>query len=66
LSVQLTPLDDVLSAWPVIARRRLLIARQLGVAAVRSRVPAGFPEGGAEPVLSGLEAAARQLQRQLP
>jgi serine/threonine-protein kinase HipA len=35
------------------------------VAAVRAQVPAGFPEGVAEPVLSGLEASARQLQRQL-
>ena len=112
---QLTPLYDVLSAWPVIgrrsgqwpqqklrmamawhgeqgrytrpleitARRMLLTARRLGladaattldglitqtpgvVAAVRAQVPAGFPEGVSVPVLSGLEASARQLQRQL-
>jgi serine/threonine-protein kinase HipA len=112
---QLTPLYDVLSAWPVIgrrsgqwpqqqlrmamawhgekgrttkplditARRMLLTARRLGLgdaqpmlreliartpavlAAVRAQVPAGFPTGVADPVLAGLEASARQLQRQL-
>ncbi len=112
---QLTPLYDVLSAWPVIgrrsgqwpqqqlrmamawhgekgryykpleitARRMLLTAKQLGLAdaaatlddliaqtpgvitAVRSQLPSGFPAGVAEPVLTGLEAAATQLQRQL-
>jgi serine/threonine-protein kinase HipA len=112
---QLTPLYDVLSAWPVIGRRSgqwpqqklkmamawhgekgrytkpleitarlmLLTAKRLGladaaatldglitqtpavVAAVRAQLPSGFPDGVAEPVLSGLEASASQLQRQL-
>jgi serine/threonine-protein kinase HipA len=113
---QLTPLYDVLSAWPVIGRRAgqwpqqqlrmamawhgekgrytkpleitgrrmLLTAKRLGlgdhaqvilsdliaqapgvVRAVRAQLPTGFPEGVADPVLSGLEASAAQLQRQL-
>ena len=112
---QLTPLYDVLSAWPVIgrragqwpqqqfrmamawhgekgrytkpleitARRMLITAKRLGlgdaqpilddlitqtpgvVAAVRAQLPSGFPDGVADPVLSGLEASASQLQRQL-
>jgi serine/threonine-protein kinase HipA len=112
---QLTPLYDVLSAWPVIgprsgqwpqqklrmamawhgekgrytqpleitARRMLLTAKRLGlgdaqatlcdliaqapavVSVVRSQLPPGFPEGVADPVLSGLEASAAEMQRQL-
>ena len=112
---QLTPLYDVLSAWPVIgrrsgqwsqqklrmamawhgekgrytkpleitARRMLLTAKRLGlgdaqaslgdliaqapavVSVVRSQLPPGFPEGVADPVLSGLEASAAEIQRQL-
>jgi serine/threonine-protein kinase HipA len=112
---QLTPLYDVLSAWPVIgrrsgqwpqqklrmamawhgekgrytkpleitARRMLLTAKRLGlgdaqaslgdliaqapavVNVVRSQLPPGFSEGVADPVLSGLEASAAEMQRQL-
>ena len=112
---QLTPLYDVLSAWPVIgrrsdqwpqqklrmamawlgnkgryskpleitSRRMLLTAKRLGlsdaqtilhevitqtpavVASVRAQLPAHFPESVAEPVLTGLQASAHQLQRQL-
>jgi len=112
---QLTPLYDVLSAWPVIgprsgqwpqqklrmamawhgekgrytkpleitARRMLLTAKRLGlgeaqatlcdliaqapavVSVVRSQLPPGFPECVADPVLSGLEASAAEMQRQL-
>jgi serine/threonine-protein kinase HipA len=112
---QLTPLYDVLSAWPVIgprsgqwpqqklrmamawhgekgrytkpleitARRMLLTAQRLGLgdaqatlcdliaqapavaSVVRSQLPPGFPECVADPVLSGLEASAAEMQRQL-
>ena len=112
---QLTPLYDVLSAWPVIgrrsgqwpqqklrmamawpgekgrytkpleitARRMLLTAKRLGLgdaqallgeliaqtpavaSVVRSQLPPAFPAGVADPVLSGLEASATQLQPQL-
>lgn len=112
---QLTPLYDVLSAWPVIGRgsgqwpqqklrmamawfgekgrytkpleitgrRMLLTAKRLGIAeaqailealitqtpavigSVRSQLPAGFPHAVAEPVLTGLQASASQLERQL-
>jgi serine/threonine-protein kinase HipA len=112
---QLTPLYDVLSAWPVIGRRSgqwpqqklrlamawhgekgrytkpleitgrrmLLTAKRLGIAdahaslealiaktpavigSVRSQLPAGFPHAVAEPVLTGLQASASQLERQL-
>jgi len=112
---QLTPLYDVLSAWPVIgprsgqwpqqklrmamawhgekgrytkpleitARRMLLTAKRLGlgdaqatlcdliaqapavVSVVRSQLPPGFPEGVADPVLSGLEASAAEMRFQL-
>ncbi len=113
---QLTPLYDVLSAWPVIgrasgqwpqqklrmamawhgekgrytkpmeitSRRMLLTAKRLGlgeaqpilddliaqtpavISSVRSQLPAGFPQTVAEPVLTGLQASASQLQLQLP
>jgi serine/threonine-protein kinase HipA len=112
---QLTPLYDVLSAWPVIGRasgqwpqqklkmamawfgekgryykpleitgrRMLLTAKRLGIAdaqailealiaktpavigSVRSQLPAGFPHAIAEPVLTGLQASASKLERQL-
>ena len=112
---QLTPLYDVLSAWPVIgrrsgkwpqqklrmamawlgdkgrtskpleitSRRMLITAKRLGLgdaqpilqelitrtpaalALVQAQLPDDFPESIAEPVLGGLEASARQLQRQL-
>jgi len=112
---QLTPLYDVLSAWPVIgrrsgqwpqhklrmamawlgdkgrytkpleitSRRMLITAKRLGlgdaqpilqelitrtpavVASVQAQLPDDFPESVAEPVLAGLEASARQLQRQM-
>jgi len=112
---QLTPLYDVLSAWPVIGRasgqwpqqklkmamawfgekgryykpleitgrRMLLTAKRLGIAdaqailealiaktpvvigSVRSQLPAGFPHAVAEPVLTGLQASASKLERQL-
>jgi len=112
---QLTPLYDVLSAWPVIGRssdqwpqqklrmamawfgekgryskpleitgrRMLLTAKRLGlgdaqpilneliaqtptvIAAVQSQLPAGFPQTVAEPVFTGLQTSASQLQRQL-
>jgi len=112
---QLTPLYDVLSAWPVIgrrsgqwpqqklrmamawfgeknryykpleitSRRMLLTAKRLGlgdaqpilneliaqtpvvIRSVQSQLTAGFPQTVAEPVLTGLESAAAQLQLQL-
>jgi serine/threonine-protein kinase HipA len=112
---RLTPLYDVLSAWPVIGRgsgrwpqqklkmamawhgekgrytkpleitgrRMLLTAKRLGISEaqailealitqtpvvigyVRSQLPAGFPDTVAEPVLTGLQASASQLDRQL-
>ncbi len=112
---QLTPLYDVLSAWPVIGgssgqwpqqklrmamawfgekgrytkpleitgRRMLLTAKRLGlgdaqstlneliaqtptaIAAVQAQLPADFPQTVAEPVFTGLETSAIQLQRQL-
>jgi len=112
---QLTPLYDVLSAWPVIGRRsgqwarqklrmamawhgekgryskpleitgrRMLItAKRLGlgdaqpildeliaqtstvIAAVQAQLPADFPQTVAEPVFTGLQTSASQLQRQL-
>jgi len=112
---QLTPLYDVLSAWPVIGRRSgqwpqqklrmamawhgekgryskpleitghrmLLTAKRLGlgdaqpildeliaqtptvIAAVQAQLPADFPQTVAEPVFTGLQTSASQLQRQL-
>ena len=112
---QLTPLYDVLSAWPVIgrrsdqwsqqklkmamawfgeknryykpleitSRRMLLTAKRLGlgdaqpilneliaqtpvvIRSVQSLLPAGFPQTVAEPVFTGLQTSASQLQRQL-
>jgi serine/threonine-protein kinase HipA len=112
---QLTPLYDVLSAWPVIgrssgqwpqqkfkmamawhgekgryskpleitSRRMLLTAKRLGlgeaqpilddliaqtptvIRSVQTQLPAGFPRTVAEPVLTGLQASASQLQLQL-
>jgi len=112
---QLTPLYDVLSAWPVIgrrsgqwpqqklrlamawhgekgrytkpleitSRRMLLTAKRLGlgeaqtilcaliaqtpavISSVQSQLPAGFPQTVAEPVLTGLQSSASQLQLQL-
>lgn len=112
---QLTPLYDVLSAWPVIgrrsgqwpqqklkmamawfgeknryykpleitSRRMLLTAKRLGlgdaqpilneliaqtpvvIRSVQSQLPAGFPQTVAEPVFTGLQTSASQLQRQL-
>jgi serine/threonine-protein kinase HipA len=112
---QLTPLYDVLSAWPVIGRhsgqwpqqklkmamawfgeknryykpleitshRMLLTAKRLGlgdaqpilnalidqtptvIAAVLAQLPADFPQTVAEPVFTGLQTSASQLQRQL-
>ena len=112
---QLTPLYDVLSAWPVIGRgsgqwpqqklkmamawhgekgryckpleitgrRMLLTAKRLGlgdaqpilnalidqtptvIAAVQAQLPADFPQTVAEPVFTGLQTSASQLQRQL-
>ncbi len=112
---QLTPLYDVLSAWPVIGPRNgqwpqqklrmamawhgekgryyepqkitgprmLLTAKRLGLGdakailddliaqtpavlvSVRALLPSGIPQTVAEPVLTGLESAAAQLQRQL-
>jgi len=112
---QLTPLYDVLSAWPVIGPRHgqwpqqklrmamawhgeksryyepqkitgprmLLTAKRLGLGeakailddliaqtpavlvSVQALLPSGFPQTVAEPVLTGLESAAAQLQRQL-
>lgn len=112
---RLTPLYDVLSAWPVIGRRSgqwpqqklkmamawlgdkdryykpleitgrrmLLTAKRLGLAdaeailaeliaqtpavvrALHSQLPAGFPQAVADPVLSGLQSSASQLQRGL-
>ncbi len=112
---QLTPLYDVLSAWPVIGRgsgqwpqqklkmamawfgeqghstkpleitgrRMLLTAKRLGIAdahailealiaktpavigSVRAQLPAGFTHAVAEPVLTGLQASASQLECQL-
>lgn len=112
---QLTPLYDVLSAWPVIGRRSgqwpqqklqmamawfadkgrytkpleitgrrmLLTAKRLGlgdaeailneliaraptvIAVVRAQLPDGFSQTVAEPVLTGLQTSASQLQRQL-
>ena len=112
---QLTPLYDVLSAWPVIgrrsgqwpqqklkmamawfgeknryykpleitSRRMLLTAKRLGlgdaqpilnklvaqtpvvIRSVQTQLPAGFPQTVAEPVFTGLQTSASQLQRQL-
>ena len=112
---QLTPLYDVLSAWPVIgrgsgqwpqqklrmamawfgetgryhkpleitSRRMLLTAKRLGlgdaqpilvdliaqtptvIAAVQAQLPADFPQTVAEPVFTGLQTSASQLQDQL-
>lgn len=112
---QLTPLYDVLSAWPVIGRgigqwpqqkltmamawfgetgrytkpleitgrRMLLTAKRLGlgdaqplldelidqtptvIAAVQAQLPADFPQTVAEPVFTGLQTSASQLQRPL-
>jgi len=112
---QLTPLYDVLSAWPVIGRsigqwpqqklkmamawfgdksryytpleitgrRMLLTAKRLGLgdaetilgeliaqtptvlAAVQAQLPADFPQSVAEPVFTGLQTSASQLQREL-
>jgi serine/threonine-protein kinase HipA len=112
---RLTPLYDVLSAWPVIGRRSgqwpqqklkmamawlgdkdryykpleitgrrmLLTAKRLGLAdaeailaeliaqtpavvrALHSQLPVGFPQAVADPVLSGLQSSASQLQRGL-
>jgi serine/threonine-protein kinase HipA len=112
---QLTPLYDVLSAWPVIGRgsgkwpqqklkmamawlgetgrytkpleitgrRMLLTAKRLGlgdaqplldeliaqtptvIAAVQAQLPADFPQTVAEPVFTGLQTSASQLERQL-
>ena len=112
---QLTPLYDVLSAWPVIGRssgqwpqqklkmamawfgekgryytpleitgrRMLLTAKRLGlgdaqtilneliaqtptvIAAVQAQLPADFPQTVAEPVFTGLQTSATQLQREL-
>jgi serine/threonine-protein kinase HipA len=112
---QLTPLYDVLSAWPVIGRgsgkwpqqklnmamawlgekgryykpleitgrRILLTAKRLGlgdaetilneliaqtptvIAAVQAQLPADFPQNVAEPVFTGLQTSASQLQREL-
>jgi serine/threonine-protein kinase HipA len=112
---QLTPLYDVLSAWPVIGRgigqwpqqkltmamawfgetgrytkpleitgrRMLLTAKRLGlgdaqpilnelvaqtptvIAAVQAQLPADFPQTIAEPVFTGLQTSASQLQLQL-
>ena len=112
---QLTPLYDVLSAWPVIGRRsgqwpqqklkmamawfgeknryykpleitgcRMLVsAKRLGlgdaqpilnelialtpvvIRSLQSQLPAGFPQTVAEPVFTGLQTSATQLQRQL-
>jgi len=112
---QLTPLYDVLSAWPVIGRgsgqwpqqklkmamawfgekgryympleitgrRMLLTAKRLGlgdaqtilneliaqtptvIAAVQAQLPADFPQTVAEPVFTGLQTSASQLQREL-
>jgi len=112
---QLTPLYDVLSAWPVIGRssgqwpqpklkmamawfgekgryykpleitgcRMLLTAKRLGlsdaqtilneliaqtptvIAAVQAQLPADFPQTVAEPVFTGLQTSATQLQRKL-
>ena len=112
---QLTPLYDVLSAWPVIgrrsgqwpqqklrmamawfgeqgrytkpleitSRRMRLTAKRLGlgdaqpilnaliaqtptvIAAVQAQLPADFPPTVAEPVFTGLQTSASQLQRQL-
>ena len=112
---QLTPLYDVLSAWPVIgrasgqwpqqklkmamawfgeknryykpleitSRRMLLTAKRLGlgdaqpilneliaqtpvvIRSVQSQLTAGFPQTVADPVMTGLESAAAQLQLQL-
>ena len=105
---QLTPLYDVLSAWPVIgrrsgqmamawfgeksryykpleitSRRMLLTAKRLGlgdaqpilnelialtpvaIRSVQSQLPAEFPQTVAEPVFTGLQTSASQLQRQL-
>ena len=112
---QLTPLYDVLSAWPVIgrrsgqwpqqklkmamawfgeknryskpleitSRRMLLTAKRLGlgdaqpilgeliaqtpvvIRSVQAQLPAGFPQTVAEPVFTGLQTSASQLQRQL-
>jgi serine/threonine-protein kinase HipA len=112
---QLTPLYDVLSAWPVIghhsgqwpqqklkmamawfgeknryykpleitSHRMLLTAKRLGlgdaqpilnalidqtptvIAAVLAQLPADFPQTVAEPVFTGLQTSASQLQRQL-
>ena len=109
---QLTPLYDVLSAWPVIGRgsgqwpqqklklamawfgekgrytkpleitgrRMLLTAKRLGlgdaqpilddliaqtpavIRSVQSQLPADFPQSVAEPVLTGLQTSASQLQ----
>ena len=111
----LTPLYDVLSAWPVIGRgsgqwpqqklklamawfgekdrytkpleitgrRMLLTAKRLGlgdaqplldeliaqtptvIAAVQAQLPADFPQTVAEPVFTGLQTSASQLERQL-
>jgi serine/threonine-protein kinase HipA len=110
---QLTPLYDVLSAWPVIGRgsgqwpqqklkmamawfgetgrytkpleitgrRMLLTAKRLGlgdvqpildaliaqtpivIAEVQAQLPAHFPHTVAEPVFTGLQTSASQLQR---
>ena len=112
---QLTPLYDVLSAWPVIgrrsgqwpqqklrmamawlgkkglytkpleitSRRMLITAKRLGlgnaqpilheliartpavVASLQAQLPAHFPESVAQPVLTGLQESADQLERQL-
>jgi len=112
---QLTPLYDVLSAWPVIGRgsgkwpqqklkmamawlgekgrnykpleitgrRMLLTAKRLGLGdaetilneliaqtptvidAVQAQLPADFPQNVAEPVFTGLQTSASQLQREL-
>ena len=112
---QLTPLYDVLSAWPVIgrasgqwpqqklkmamawfgeknryykpleitSRRMLLTAKRIGlgdaqpilneliaqtpvvIRSVQSQLTAGFPQTVADPVMTGLESAAAQLQLQL-
>jgi serine/threonine-protein kinase HipA len=112
---QLTPLYDVLSAWPVIGRssgqwpqqklkmamawfgdkgryykpleitgrRMLLTAKRLGlgdaeaiineliaqaptvIAEVQAQLPDDFPQTVAEPVLTGLQTSASQLQREL-
>ena len=50
-------------AQPIL--QELITRTPAALALVQAQLPDDFPESIAEPVLGGLEASARQLQRQL-